>query len=226
MRLRITTVIIAVIVVIGIVTGIGIPAAQASLRIPAGTLQGIRQVCTTGLPKSDQCLNNWDAAKEDNNPVKWYSSGAIYNDWGLYIQGIVIGTNCGKSGQPQCWPFITGSDQNAKYDNQIVYGFAWYEATTGKVTGYCLDSGNYSAAEAYGFMKVYGCRGNDNQDFIWVPNTSLMLSVGAVDANYRSDGFADAAWLGCDQNNCNNGAGVWVGTNSNYAVGLKFEGAA
>jgi hypothetical protein len=226
MRLRITTVITAVIVVIGIVTGIGIPAAQASPRIPAGSLVGIRQVCISGAPKPDQCLNNWYAVQTNANPVKWYGSGAIYNDWGVYIQGTVIGANCGQPGGRQCWPFITGSGQNAAYNGDIVWGFTWYDAEAGELTDYCLDSGNYSAANAYGYMYIWKCNGNDNQDFIWDTTKALMLSVGAVNANYSFDGFADHAWLGCAQNNCNDGAGVWVGTNSDYSVGMKYEGAA
>jgi hypothetical protein len=191
-------------IILALLIAVGVPTLTAAS--PAFAANPVRQVCNTGPGSpTDQCWNNWFGRATNNNPVNYYSSGAIYGDWQVLNEGRVVGINC-----TSCWPFATGSGLNRIYNGKTVYLFKWDLSPD-----YCLDAGNYSVTADDGGLKVYQCStGAPNANQLYVNDTSgisnLYVSVGASNKATTYQGATYPVWVGCRAGGCGDGNSVEV----------------
>jgi len=209
-------------IILALLIAVGVPtltaASPASAAIPV-----VRQVCTTG-PGSpiDACWNNWRGIVANNNPVNYYSSGAIYNNWQVVDEGQVVGVNCNP-----CWPFATGTGLNKRYNDYTVYLFKWNLSP-----GYCLDGGNYNVTGDTGNLKIYQCSaGAPNANQLFVDDETnragdLFVNVGASNKASTQRGATYPVWVGCDVGNCGDGQAVEISGFFPYAQNFSLKGAA
>ncbi len=199
---------------LGIPAGIGLTATAAQATTPD-------QLC---IVTPDVCMNNWNGVEADNNPVKYWDSGAIYNNWYTEDEGRVVGINCGGSGQPGCYPFTTGTGLNKRYNGDLV--FSWdYQGGTGEPTGYCLDGGNYADGNDTG--KVWTCLKGDSYQLNVFSDESFLVNVGA--SNLASSVTYDTpVWWGCNGGNsaCKQGAATYLSTSQSDSQEFQLKGGA
>lgn len=158
------------------------------------------------------CLNLWNGNQTDGAKIVYYqyTQPNLDSDWAVSELGTVIGSNCGQQGQPACWPFITGSGFNAKYNGRPVYRFVF--APAGLSTTWCADDGQYSTLNHGGLLYLWECHALTDpnisfQEFV-LSGSSWLVSVQPTNQEYAASGLANApVWL-ADLGTTVNGAPV------------------
>lgn len=198
---------------------IAIPLASLAIglaSIPALAANPVNQVCNTGPGSpTDQCWNNWNGVAKDKNPVNYYSSGAINNNWQVQLEGRVNGVN---------WPFSEGTGLNSRYNNDPVYLFKWNNQSQ-----FCLDGGGYDQYDDLGYMYIWLCSGNQNQLFVY-DSCGGLCSV-YVDAGpsslasiYKHETYP--VWVACLGGACNDMHPVITTGNPVDTQDFSLKGAA
>lgn len=207
-------------IILALLIAVGVPTLTAAS--PAFAANPVRQVCNTG-PGSpiDQCWNNWGGHPANNNPVNYYSSSSIYNNWQVLDEGRVIGTNCNP-----CWPFATGTGLNTLYKGDTVYLFKWNLSP-----GYCLDAGDYNVTDNDGGLKIYQCStGAPNANQLYVNHVSgtsdYYINVGASNKATTQHGATYTVYLGCRAGGCGDGNAVEISGDISDAQNFTQKGAA
>jgi hypothetical protein len=208
-------------IILALLIAVGVPTLTAAS--PAFAANPVRQVCSTGPGSpTDACWNNWRGYATNNNPVNYYSSGAIYNNWQVLNEGQVVGTNCNP-----CWPFATGTGLNKRYNGATVYLFEWNLSPR-----YCLDGGDYNVTGDTGDLKIYQCStGAPNSNQLFVDDETdragdLFINVGASNKASTQRGETYPVWVGCDVGDCGDGQPVEISGFFPYAQNFSLKGAA
>jgi hypothetical protein len=177
--------------------------------------QGLeRQICISSDPGVDQCLNNWGGKLVAGNPINYYSSGAVYNNFSLFLEGRV-------SPSP-AWPFTNGSGMNDAYQGDLVYEIA-YQGENPEPTNACADAGSNPSSSR---LTLQGCNGDSAQLYV-LTTYMTFVSVGITNADYNYGIKGTPAWLGCvNGNQCGDGQRVNVSNNQSQQRPYKFEGPA
>jgi hypothetical protein len=205
---KIVAIIVAVLS-LGVLDGLTAVTAQA---------QGLeRQICISSDPGVDQCLNNWHGEQAAGNPINYYSSGAVYGNFSLMLEGRV------SSSQP--WPFTNGSGMNDSYRGDLVYAIA-YQGVSAEPTSWCADARSYHPPASNGQLRLQECNGSAAQLYVLTVYQTL-VSVGATNADYSYGVAGIPAWLGCiNGNECGDGEPVIATNIQSEQRPYKFEGPA
>lgn len=145
-------------VIISAALGVAVTAGPASASAGHQWNQDLAvQVCTTNTYNGhNQCLNLWNNNQASGAPIKYYHvnpyEANTENNWLSVVQGSVVGSNCGQPGQPNCWPFVTGSGYNSRYNNDPVYTFSYLANET-----MCIDQSAYNPGSDIGNLEIEPC---------------------------------------------------------------------
>jgi hypothetical protein len=184
----------------GLIAG-GVALAGVS---PAHALgNGRYNICHDNGNGTQSCLNNTAGYASSNNPIQYWAygtQGEPNNDWNIGAEGTVVGTNCSS-----CWPFVTGSGLNAKYNGDPVYEFVWSQNTD-----YCADALDYYTPSQYGNLLLEECGPSSSQWYVY-SSSHFLVAVNASNSQYNKyHVYQQPVWLGADNDNTNNGQPVWI----------------
>ena len=167
-------------------------------------------ICTQD---QDQCINNWGGGGSGTLLRFYQYSESIANNWwNWWYEGKVT-----LPGDPNPWPFTSGSGVNNDYQGNAVWKFGFSPNRTQQGSGNCIDqglfSGNYSHLRTNGCVSPTGqTQTSSKYQYFVQDGNGRLIAVEATNILVAAEGNITHVWVGTEDFEQGNGTYVFLVT--------------